>query len=77
MIFFALMALMINTCVSYGYMISTVSSNMAVALASGPAALGVLMIFSGFFEFGRYYDTAFIIILYAEFTPFPETSIDD
>lgn len=52
MIFFALMALMINTCVSYGYMISTVSSNMAVALASGPAALGVLMIFSGFFEFG-------------------------
>jgi len=48
-IFFGLMVLMLNTCVSLGYLISSASSNVTVALGLGPGIMMCLLILSGFF----------------------------
>lgn len=48
-IFFGLMILMLQCCVSLGYLISSASSNVTVALGLGPGVMMTLLILSGFF----------------------------
>ncbi|CAK8695533.1 unnamed protein product [Clavelina lepadiformis] len=48
-IFYGFLALLANTCVSYGYMIACLSPSIGVAIALGPALLMPLLLLGGFF----------------------------
>lgn len=48
-IFYGVMVLLINTCVSFGYWVSCMSPTVTIALAIGPPMIMPLLLFGGFF----------------------------